>query len=142
MGVSAVLETGLRVQEALREACLALAHSTPTWQIVEYCSALYEAFWLPGHLEQATECIVGSLAVWLTTMFKTEGQLIHTLRVFLEQNRSWQKSSKILNVHKQTLIYRVRRIEEITGRSLDDTEGLVEFWIVLRSRDVAVESQS
>ncbi|WP_261398009.1 PucR family transcriptional regulator [Pseudomonas sp. DR48] len=141
MGVSAVLGTGLRVQEALREARLALAHSTPTRQIVEYGSALDEAFWLPGDLEQANRMyrrVIGSLVDYDV---QNGSQLIHTLRVFLEQNRSWQKSSQILNVHKQTLIYRVHRIEEITGRSLDDTEGVVEFWIALRSMDIAAESQ-
>lgn len=142
LGVSAPLGTGLRVTEALREARLALAHSTATRQIVDYANALDEAFWLPADLTQASRMfrrVIGSLADY---DLQSGSQLIHTLRVFLEQNRSWQKSSQILNVHKQTLVYRVRRIEEITGYSLDDTEGVVALWIALRSMDIVVDAQS
>ncbi|WP_261398008.1 PucR family transcriptional regulator [Pseudomonas sp. DR48] len=65
------------------------------------------------------------------------GQLQHTLRVFLEQNRAWQKSAQRLNVHKQTLVYRIRRIEEITGRSLDLTEDVAILRIAFRSAEIA-----
>ncbi|WP_336331420.1 PucR family transcriptional regulator [Pseudomonas putida] len=139
LGVSAVLGTGLRAPEALREARLALAHSSATRRVVNYANALDEAFWLPSDLEQANRMyrrVIGSLADYDA---QSGRQLIRTLRVFLEQNRSWQKSAQVLNVHKQTLIYRVRRIEEITGRSLDDTEGVVALWIALRSMDIAVD---
>jgi len=137
-GVSTLLGTALRAQEALREARLALAHSTPDRQIVEYANALDEAFWLPGDLAQANRMyrrVIGGLVDYDC---QNGSQLVHTLRVFLEQDRSWQKSAQILKVHKQTLIYRVRRIEEITGRSLDDTEGVVALWIALRSMAIAL----
>ncbi|MCG4788270.1 helix-turn-helix domain-containing protein, partial [Roseburia faecis] len=42
-------------------------------------------------------------------------QLLHTLQVFLQHNRSWLAAAAQLHVHKQTLVYRMRRIEEITG---------------------------
>ena len=64
-------------------------------------------------------------------------QLQHTLQVFLEQNRSWQKTAERLNVHRQTLVYRIRRIEEITGLSLDSTEDVAVLWIALRAADIA-----
>ncbi|WEK29661.1 MAG: PucR family transcriptional regulator ligand-binding domain-containing protein [Candidatus Pseudomonas phytovorans] len=141
LGVSAVLGAGLRAPEALREARLALAHSTVARKIVDYANALDEAFWLPSDLEQANRMYRGVIGGLADYDAQNGSQLIHTLRVFLEQNRSWQKSSQMLNVHKQTLIYRVRRIEEITGRSLDDTEGVVALWIALRSMDIAVDVQ-
>ncbi|MBX6689764.1 PucR family transcriptional regulator ligand-binding domain-containing protein [Pseudomonas sp. USTB-Z] len=142
LGVSAVLGAGLRVPEALREARLALAHSTTTRKIVDYANALDEAFWLPSDLEQANRMyrrVIGSLADYDA---QNGSQLIQTLRVFLEQNRSWQKSSQMLNVHKQTLIYRIRRVEEITGRSLDDTEGVVALWVALRAMEISVGAKS
>ncbi|WP_028694769.1 PucR family transcriptional regulator [Pseudomonas cremoricolorata] len=138
LGISAVLGAGLRVPEALREARLAVAHATPERRVVDYANALEETFWLPADLEQAQRTyrrVLGSLADYDA---HNGSQLIHTLRVFLQHNRSWQKSALLLNVHKQTLVYRVRRIEEITGRSLDDTEGVVALWIALRSMDIAI----
>ncbi|CAM3774565.1 Transcriptional activator PmfR [Pseudomonas reidholzensis] len=142
VGISAPLGAGLRAPEALREARLALAHTTPARPIVDYANALDEAFWLPSDLAQARRMygrVIGSL---IDYDVQNGSQLIHTLRVFLEQNRSWQKSSQILNVHKQTLVYRIRRVEEITGRSLDDTEGVVALWIALRAMDIAADGQA
>lgn len=84
LGVSAVLGSGLRAPEALREARLALAHSTSVRKIVEYAYALDEAFWLPSDLEQANRMyrrVLGSLADYDA---QNGGHLIHTLRVFLE----------------------------------------------------------
>ena len=43
-------------------------------------------------------------------------ELVHTLEEFLRANRSWQRASEVLYVHKQTLVYRIKRVEELTGR--------------------------
>ncbi|TCV66190.1 purine catabolism regulator [Pseudomonas fluorescens] len=139
LGVSAQLGVGLRVPEALREDRLALAHSTKARKVVNYENALDEAFWLPSDLDQAKMMyrrVIGSLADYDA---QHGSNLIRTLNIFLEQNRSWQKSAQVLSVHKQTLVYRIRWIEEITGRSLDDTEGVVALWIALRSMEIALD---
>ncbi|MDQ2622797.1 MAG: PucR family transcriptional regulator ligand-binding domain-containing protein [Actinomycetota bacterium] len=57
--------------------------------------------------------------------------LVESLSVFLRQNRSWQAAASELNVHKQTLVYRMRRVEELTGRKLRDTDGIAEFWLAV-----------
>jgi purine catabolism regulator len=61
---------------------------------------------------------------------------VHTLRVVLRVDRSWQRAAAELNVHKQTLGYRIRRIEQITGRGLTRTEHIAEWWIALRAHDL------
>src|SRR3712207_8188830 len=35
-----------------------------------------------------------------------------------------QKAAMALHVHKQTLVYRIRRVEELSGRKLDRTEDV------------------
>lgn len=62
--------------------------------------------------------------------------LLHTLQVFLEENRSWVNAAQRLHVHKQTLVYRARRIEAISGRSLDSTADVATFWFALQSARV------
>ena len=47
------------------------------------------------------------------------------------------RAAQRLNIHKQTLVYRIRRIEEITGRSLESTEDVTALWIALRSAQIA-----
>ncbi|MNF14884.1 hypothetical protein D3C80_2172630 [compost metagenome] len=58
--------------------------------------------------------------------------------MFLEENRSWLQAAKRLHVHKQTLVYRIRRIEAISGRSMDNTGDVATLWFALQSRWVAV----
>jgi PucR family transcriptional regulator, purine catabolism regulatory protein len=60
-------------------------------------------------------------------------ELVESLRVFLTCNRSWQRAAKELFVHKQTLVYRIRRIEELTRRKLDSTADVAELWLALQA---------
>lgn len=63
-------------------------------------------------------------------------ELVHSLRVFLQNNRSWKRATDELFVHKQTLVYRMRRIEELTGRKLNDTSDVAELWLALRADEM------
>jgi purine catabolism regulator len=36
-------------------------------------------------------------------------------------------------VHRQTLVYRIRRIETLTGRSVSDTGDVAELWLGLQA---------
>jgi purine catabolism regulator len=137
LGLSAPLEHPERCQEALREARLALAHTSPEQPWVTYAQASVDTPWLPQSLDEATRAfrrVLGALADYDS---QQGTPLLHTLRVFLEHNRSWLTAAKQLHVHKQTLVYRVRRIEAITGRSLDNTEDVATLWFALRAAQVA-----
>ncbi|KAF1070503.1 MAG: Transcriptional activator PmfR [Pseudomonas citronellolis] len=136
LGLGNPLGHAARAGEALREARLALAHTSPQRPWVHYAQVRTEQSWLPASLEEAARLhrrVLGLLADY----DQQQGtQLQHTLRVFLEHNRSWQKAAQQLSVHKQTLVYRIRRIEEITGRSLDTTEDVAVLWIALRAAEI------
>jgi purine catabolism regulator len=59
--------------------------------------------------------------------------LVDSLRAFLEENRSWQRASRRLQVHKQTLVYRIERVEQLTGRQLDSTADVAELWLAIQA---------
>ena len=59
--------------------------------------------------------------------------LQESLRVFLEENRSWQRAAARLHVHKQTLVYRIERVEQLTGRQLDSTPDVAELWLAIQA---------
>jgi purine catabolism regulator len=61
---------------------------------------------------------------------------VDTLRAVLHHNRSWQRAAVELHIHKQTLGYRIRKIEQLTGRGLTSTEHLAEWWFALRAHDL------
>ncbi len=58
--------------------------------------------------------------------------LVRTLRVFLECSGSWSRCARYLHLHVNTLRYRIRRVEEITGRDLGDFATRVDLYLALR----------
>lgn len=56
---------------------------------------------------------------------------VTTLRAFLAADRNVQQAAVALNIHPNTLRYRLARFEELTGRSLTSTEVIVEVsWLL------------
>ena len=47
-----------------------------------------------------------------------------------------------LYCHRHTLRYRIRRVEELTGRSLDSARDRIDFWLALRGRELIDEEES
>ncbi len=59
--------------------------------------------------------------------------LVTSVRVWLEHDRQTERAAGALHVHPNTLLYRVRRFEQISGRSLASTESLAGVWLALRT---------
>ncbi len=66
-----------------------------------------------------------------------QSDLVHTLEVFLACSGSWNRSATRLHVHVNTLRYRIRRIEDLTGRDLGTLEDRVDFFLALRATRLA-----
>lgn len=60
-------------------------------------------------------------------------ELIKTLQVYLECDRSPSRASELLFIHTQTVNYRIARIQELTGRSMRSTGDVSELWFALRA---------
>ncbi|MFG2304308.1 PucR family transcriptional regulator [Actinacidiphila glaucinigra] len=61
------------------------------------------------------------------------GDLVASLRAWLSRHGQWDAAAADLGVHRHTLRYRMRRVEEILGRSLDDPDVRMELWLALKS---------
>jgi hypothetical protein len=61
-------------------------------------------------------------------------ELLPTLREFLACSGSWNVCAARMYVHVNTVRYRVRRIEELTGRDLSRLDDQVDFFLALRIR--------
>lgn len=46
------------------------------------------------------------------------GELMRSLEAFIEENGQWERAARRLYCHRHTLRYRIRRVEELTGRNL------------------------
>jgi len=64
------------------------------------------------------------------------GELIGSLQAFLHHNARWETAAAQLFVHRHTLRYRMRKVEELTGRDLTSSFDRMEFWLALRARDL------
>ncbi|MBI3648473.1 MAG: PucR family transcriptional regulator ligand-binding domain-containing protein [Actinobacteria bacterium] len=64
------------------------------------------------------------------------GELILSLQAFLQHNARWETAAAQLFVHRHTLRYRMRKVEELTGRDLASSFDRMEFWLALRARDL------
>jgi purine catabolism regulator len=64
------------------------------------------------------------------------GELMRSLEAFIEENGQWERAARRLYCHRHTLRYRIRRVEELTGRSLGSARDRIEFWLALRGREL------
>jgi PucR family transcriptional regulator, purine catabolism regulatory protein len=64
-------------------------------------------------------------------------ELLRSLDVFIEHNGHWEQAAKALYCHRHTLRYRVRRVEQLTGRDFSNARDRIEFWLALRGRELS-----
>jgi PucR family transcriptional regulator, purine catabolism regulatory protein len=64
-------------------------------------------------------------------------ELLRSLDVFIEHNGHWEKAATALYCHRHTLRYRIRRVEQLTGRDFSQARDRIEFWLALRGRELA-----
>lgn len=139
VGVSASF-TGLEsLHGAARQAQIALSRTTESGdaEVVRFDSGGSPSLFLPSEpsqLRALAEQVLGPLQ----TYDQQRGTpLLHTLQVFLEENRSWVRAAERLYIHRQTLVARIARIESLTERDLNSMEDAAECWLAVRA---AVES--
>jgi PucR family transcriptional regulator, purine catabolism regulatory protein len=63
-------------------------------------------------------------------------ELMRSLEAFIEQNGQWERAARALFCHRHTLRYRIRRVEQLTGRDLSTARDRIEFWLALRAREL------
>ncbi|MGH3152073.1 MAG: PucR family transcriptional regulator, partial [Streptosporangiaceae bacterium] len=87
---------------------------------------------VPGAvLRSFRERLLGPLLVYDE---RHRAELLSTLREFLACSGSWNACAAKMYVHVNTVRYRIRRIEELTGRDLSSLDDQVDFFLALRIR--------
>jgi purine catabolism regulator len=64
------------------------------------------------------------------------GELMRSLEAYIEENGQWERAARRLYCHRHTLRYRIRRVEDLTGRNLGSARDRIEFWLALRGREL------
>lgn len=63
-------------------------------------------------------------------------ELLKTLEAFFDNLGNLAQTANALHVHRNTLLYRLQRIGEISGMDLDDPEDRLAVWLALKAHRV------
>ncbi len=88
------------------------------------------------NLEQMRRFYVETLGPLVEHDERKQGDLIRTLSGFFEANGNLAKAATDLNVHRNTLVYRLERISELTGLNLEDPENRLILHLALKIQRV------
>ena len=66
-------------------------------------------------------------------------ELVKTLEVYFECNGKLKKVTEKMYVHYNTILYRLDRIQQITGCSLEDSTACLNLQIALKLLQIAKE---
>lgn len=72
---------------------------------------------------------------------RNNGELLHTLEAYFQCQRSPSKMAEVMEAHRNTLLYRLKRIQEITGIDLEDSETDLALHLALRIAEVLGEKR-
>jgi purine catabolism regulator len=137
-GLSESIGSVSRVPDANREAQWALQGAKATQKpVARYGEGSAHSPFMPRSLsesQRAVEHVLGPIIDYDATH---GSGLLASLQTWLSHDRSWQKAADALHVHRQTLVYRMRRVEELTGRRLDSSKNLAELWLALQAAEAS-----
>src|SRR3989449_4815035 len=82
-----------------------------------------------------------TLGPLLNTDTRADGALIDTLEGYFRCNGNLSETARTMHLHRNSLLYRLGRIEELLGRSLEDPELRLSLQIALKIRHLQKESK-
>ncbi|MBC9943679.1 PucR family transcriptional regulator ligand-binding domain-containing protein [Leucobacter sp. cx-328] len=135
VGASAPFTDLLGFQTAVRQASVTLTRARTAEQTgaIRFDDAEPSSLFLPSdgdQLRAITQQVLGPLQEYDA---QRGTDLMETLRVFLEDNRSWVRASERLFIHRQTLVSRIARIESVLGKDLGKMQDASDCWLAIRA---------
>ncbi len=138
VGVSTPLTMNSSIPEAARQARLAVAAAHEQQRVLGvYGEDGSDLDLLPRSVEDIRRLARKVLGPLVEHDRRGNGDLLASVRTFLANDRQWQRSADQLGVHRQTLVYRLRKVEELTGHKPGSTAGSATLWLALSAVDRA-----
>ncbi len=132
--------TAAGTQRALQESLWALGTASgSTERLVRYAEG---PSWLGlTSFEEGKALVQRLLGPILEYEQGRQPDLLITLRTFLNLQRSWQKTAAVLFTHRQTIVYRMRKISELTGLDMSETSTVAQLWFALQIHEAMALEQ-
>ena len=112
------MKTVSRSAEAAREATWSLSTAQRTGTAPAARDGTATSWVGVGGVEDAQALVERWLGPLVEHDAAHRAELVETLETFLANQRSWQRTAAAMNVHRQTVLYRVHKVEELTGARL------------------------
>jgi len=133
IGNAAAVSDAAALRRSCREARFALQVARQEHRCVYYQQTnIYRLF---NHISDAAflhdyaEEVLGTLLAYDK---KTGSKFAETLAVYLESNEDTTETTQRLFIHRNTLTYRLKRIEEITHCHMGDSEARLNFRLAFK----------
>ena len=134
-GASRSFEAGSALDIPRREALWAVARAEEGGGGLVRYGADAAGRWLaddPGTLRALTAGVLGAALAYDRTH---RSDLVTTVRTWMERDRHNDAVAFALGIHPNTLAYRLRRFEQLSGRDLASSADLAEVWLALRAAE-------
>jgi hypothetical protein len=131
VGVSTVVGRLDDIQEARRQARVACAAVSPGAAVVGRFGADPLAVLLAASPDQARVLVDAVLAPVMALPEDDRAVVFATARAWLAAGGSTSTAARELHVHRNTVRYRIRRLEEVTGRDLARPVDAAELYVAL-----------
>lgn len=115
--------------EAKQSLEIALVDAQP----VVWYRSLATVSYVLEHLDDSATTRIAAVLDPLREDDGGHGPLFDTLQVYLAEHGVWGATASKLNVHRQTLTTRIRRIEELTGLSMSNPDDRTAAWLAIRA---------
>lgn len=132
MGASQPISSPSRFADAFREARWAL-ESVKVSGATTAVYGSHGSYFMPNTVAEGELAVRRLLGPILDYDLANDANLLQSLQVYFEVNRSWQEGARRLGIHKQTLVYRIKKIEELTGTDFKDFGVQAELYLALRT---------
>ncbi|MBB5747959.1 PucR family transcriptional regulator [Micrococcus sp. TA1] len=118
------------IHDSLQESLWALltAQENPQGAVAQFNP---ERSWMGFHGPHDGEHFVRKTLAGLLEESPTRRELLNTLRTYLSEDRSPQRTAQTLMMHRQTVIQRLHKIEDLLGVKLSHTSVVAKLWMAL-----------
>ena len=132
MGISGPISVATGFRESVRQARLALVQALEREvDTLRYGEAETGLIMAPKSLAEARALVGRYLGPLIEHDRVHDTSLLATLMRFLTNDGNFKETAFDLGIHRQTLVYRLKLVQQLTGLKPTSTDGTARFWIAL-----------
>ena len=138
IGVSQPVTLATGFVESTRQAKIALSQAKEnSCNIMRYGTDGQIVSLFPKTVSETRDIVEHFLGKLIDYDKQNHTSLLQTLDIFIAQDCNWKAAAYVLGIHRQTLIYRIHLIEQLTGLKPNSSQGTATFWLALKAGKTA-----